>query len=252
MLRGQGWRRARRGGALAAGNPAEGGGGPAGEGRARCRGGLRSGNGVSQSRGETGAARGARGRARTRLARSRRGSAGGRGERTRLAHAAQKHLGRERAGLARTHARARGGERRGRRAEARAGGARLGSGGGWDLSTTARVRAARRLLGDPRRDVVVHDGNRDARPAPRSARRRSGLCRGDARERASRRFQTRHHDANPQRRASRRRSRKIVGALRANSPIDRDAPRPLASAHSAPAASLGPARIHHGFERRWR
>ena len=109
--------------------------------------------------------------------------AGGRGERTRLAHAAQKHLGRERAGLARTHARARGGERRGRRAEARAGGARLGSGGGWDLSTTARVRAARRLLGDPRRDVVVHDGNRDARPAPRSARRRSGLCRGDARER---------------------------------------------------------------------
>ena len=142
---------------------------------------------MSQSRGETGgAARGARGRgrARSRLARSRRGSAaGGRGERTRLAHAAQKHLSRERAGLARTHARARGGERRGRRAEARAGGARLGSGGGWDLSTTARVRAARRLLGDPRRDVVVHDGNRDARPAPRSARRRSGLCRGDARER---------------------------------------------------------------------
>ena len=142
---------------------------------------------MSQSRGETGgAARGARGRggARSRLARSRRGSAaGGRGERTRLAHAAQKHLGRERAGLARTHARARGGERRGRRAEARAGGARFGSGGGWDLSTTARVRAARRLLGDPRRDVVVHDGNRDARPAPRSARRRSGLCRGDARER---------------------------------------------------------------------
>ena len=229
---------------------------PRGGGRARCRGGLRSGNGVSQSRGETGgAARAGEGTGTRAIALGaiEEGFGGGRArERTRLAHAAQKHLGRERAGLARTHARARGGERRGRRAEARAGGARLGSGGGWDLSTTARVRAARRLLGDPRRDVVVHDGNRDARPAPRSARRRSGRV---AATRAERRVET-ISNAPPRRKPSaagessaksencRRAARQLPHRPRCASPSRLGALRP--------AASLGPARIHHGFERRWR
>ena len=249
---------------------------------AGCRGGLRSGNGVSQSRGETGG-RGARGEGTgTRaiaLGAIEEGFGGGRARGTgrargagrvrgcsRLAHAAQKHLGRERAGLARA---GRGdgdatpapagvnapvGGRRNISVAKRAPGVNAPWVRRWMGSEHHRaVRAARRLLGDPRRDVVVHDGNRDARPAPRSARRRSGLCRGDARER---RVET-ISNAPPRRKPSaagessaksencRRAARQLPHRPRCASAL-------LASAHSAPAASLGPARIHHGFERRWR